>query len=616
MPVENITQLNITDTISGRAWAEVSKSRLWNILSTSLDEGISGAVPATREMYAVVRGEIGSDLTQAEVWGPHHEITQEGNLVLNRGGLIAAVAALSGARSEPDLTDAQFATARDHLRRHYDQVEELELPEVLGGEGAGEGELALGPAVGELSVDVAMDQVPLTDTDRQAAEKLMEGDEQPCWVAVEIIEGQGSHGNYQPSALQAVVEQVNEDAPMGFLGHQRQEDIPFEFPEPTTHWFAAEMDEKDGREVARIYGLIDQAYQNLRRWVRAGRIKEVSIYGRPGYQPGTKDVVDYDLYSIDWAPRGRAGMETELLWASEMRDSPNGEKGELDGSYDELIVALRDKVHGQFADENTDAFVERAYPGYSIVEVREEGEAASLYRVEYTVEGDEIRLGEAVPVEERRVYEPKTETGGSAGEMEWTEMLAAIRAAMAKGELETEQVLAELGITGEQALKTLGDDRLKKLRGAAELGRKLKDALKLDNDTEVEEAVNQAGEMRQVWDSLELENRADVDQPATFVGELVKAYEKANKGELSETIDEVVKEKVTGEHAQGLIKRLLHVEEGSDKEQIAGEVDNLLADEEVKGMLSRLHTDTPPPKGGSGGEQTGFKSGRTKKVRV
>ncbi|MEW6033220.1 MAG: hypothetical protein AB1645_10220, partial [Bacillota bacterium] len=71
---------------SGRSWGDVDKDRLWRLLSTGLKEGVDGAREAVREMYAVVKADIGPDLPQADCWGPHHEITEDGALVLSRGG--------------------------------------------------------------------------------------------------------------------------------------------------------------------------------------------------------------------------------------------------------------------------------------------------------------------------------------------------------------------------------------------------------------------------------------------------------------------------------------------------------------------------------------------------
>jgi len=616
-------------------------------------------------------------------------------------------------------------------------------------------ELVAGPTTGEISVDVAVDTVPLDEDDLAVVEKLTEGDDSPCWVAMEILEGPGSHGDYQASAIKAVVEQVNEQEPMGFLGHQKQEDLPYEFPDPTTHWFAAEFEEADndnGRSKAIVYGLVDQAFPNLRRWIRANRIKEISIYGEPVYESGTRDVINYNLYSIDWAPRGRSGMETSLLWSSEMDDprgeqdgdegmdtwtkedaqewledndysygdtaydkmvnwhaftqedpdefeefrteeepfgfdaedgvhviygldedenttvqsirfyhgegdageddddDEDGESGEMDGSYNELIDFMRQAVREYFGEEDTYIYLHRLYEDHAIVEYNNEG-SSGYWWVDYELSEEngqvEVAFGDPVEVVEERQY-VKVEEEEDQGLIESlnqeersdvmtiAEMLAEIRAAIAKGEYSREDTLNELGITGEQALALLDDDRLEQLENAAEIGTKLIKALGFSTEDTVDDLVSTAGEMFDVYSMV-----ADAENPVEFTsemcdvynqlqdtsgetkdvneftGELLTSYTEKLKETNGEVINNVVQDKVKGEQSQKLIKRLLNVPEDADKETITGEVEDLLEDEEVKGMLSKLYTDNAPSgetkKKKSG---KGFKSEKTTKVKA
>lgn len=312
------TRFSISDEVSERDWGDVDKSRIWRLLKQGLEEGIEGAAVAVREVYAVVKAEINADLTQADCWGPHHEIRDDGTVVLNRRGLFAAAAALAGARAEPDLTPEQKAKARAHLRRHYRQLE-LEPPEALAEQmPALYG--AVGRIRGEISAAEQLDKLPISQEARESARKLMAGDNDPCLVAVEIEEGEGNAGYYTADAIAALVREVNARLPMGYLGHQRTEDLPYEFPDPVTHWLGAELITRDGKAVARIYGLIDPSAPELKRWVRADRIRNVSIFGTPIYESASSNrVVDYELLSIDWTPRDRAGMTTRVVWATEMK---------------------------------------------------------------------------------------------------------------------------------------------------------------------------------------------------------------------------------------------------------------------------------------------------------
>jgi hypothetical protein len=115
--------------VSEKDWSSVDKSSIWRRLKQALENGEQGATEAVREMYAVVKAPINADLTQADCWAPHHEI-QGDTLVLNKNGLVAAVAALAGARSEPNLTAEQKRKAARHLLRHYRALD-MEAPESL-----------------------------------------------------------------------------------------------------------------------------------------------------------------------------------------------------------------------------------------------------------------------------------------------------------------------------------------------------------------------------------------------------------------------------------------------------------------------------------------------------
>jgi len=289
--------------VSGRSWGDVDKSAIWQRLKKGLEEGAEGVREAIREMYAVVKADINKDLTQAGCWGPHHEIRQDGSVVLNRGGVMAAVAALRGARAEPNLTPEQRREAEAHLRRHY---RELELPWP-------EGEFVRLQAC--VTGEIRVDDVPLAPGVDLAA--LKAGDDDPLEVVVEIPAGKSRRGwNYTPQAIQKIVSEIMTKTANGFLGHQKPEDVDHQFPIPVTHWVGALW--RNGK--AYIRGVVDAAAKDLKRWIRAGRVKQVSIFGIPTVTQagGETQVVDYQLLSIDWTPLDRAGMPTRIVAMGEM----------------------------------------------------------------------------------------------------------------------------------------------------------------------------------------------------------------------------------------------------------------------------------------------------------
>lgn len=313
--------------VSNRSWGEVDKSAIWQRLKAGLQEGAEGVREAIREMYAVVKAEINEDLTQADCWGPHHEIQADGSLVLNRGGVIAAVQAWRGARAKPNLTPEQREIAENHLKRHYEKDLGLTWPE---------GEFILLQAT--LTGEIAVEDVPLAPGVDLAA--LKAGDSDPLEVVVEIEPGKSTRGwNYLPSTMQKIVQQVATKTVAGFLGHQKPEDLDYQFPLPVTHWVGAIY--KDGK--AYIRGVVDKVADDLKRWIKAGRIKQVSIYGAAALQEvkGETQVVDFDLMSIDWAPLDRNGMPTRVVAIGEVDFIPKNNGGVKTLNLQELLAELK-----------------------------------------------------------------------------------------------------------------------------------------------------------------------------------------------------------------------------------------------------------------------------------
>lgn len=139
-------------------------------------------------------------------------------------------------------------------------------------------------------------------------------DKDPLEVAVEIPATKSKRGwNYTPQSLKNIVDYVNTNTLNGFLGHQKAEDVSTQFVPPVTSWIGAKM---NGNK-AYFRGLIDADAAKLKRWVRTGRIKEVSIFGFPKLKKnagtGEMDVTGYNPLSIDWTPLHRPGMPTSIV---------------------------------------------------------------------------------------------------------------------------------------------------------------------------------------------------------------------------------------------------------------------------------------------------------------
>lgn len=557
-------KFTITDTVSTAEWESVDKSRIWRLLKQGIEEGAEGIAAAVREVYAVVKAPVNEDLAQADCWGPHHEIRDDGRIVLNRAGLIAAAAALAGARSEPDLTPLQREQARQHLLKHYEELE-LEPPESLSGEMVRVTATVCGEmSVSEIPVSPAVDM-----------EALKEGDEDPLEVVVEIPAGRSKRGwDYLPRALQDIVDVVNAEGLPGYSGHQAPGNVDWEFRTPVTHWVGAIW--RDG--AAYFRGLIDKSAADLKRWIRGGTVKTVSIWGMPklAYENGETKVIGYEPLSIDWTPPRRAGMPTQIVAMGEMDSIPP--LGEMDGSLEDLSEALSQAAERKLRVDGTDrwCWVERTYESYVIVSYGGKGVDRKLYKFDYAVDGDKVILGNPVEVELKRVYEPvssgEMDTGGE-GKVTWKELVGQLKTMLDSKEVTLGQVIGEMGLTVQTVAGEMADVRT---------------------------AMDAAATLAQVREALGASGEMDVVQAARTAHDAVSAQAKAVREAM---VTEVLAAKVQGEIAQGLVRRMLQVPEDATKEQVTGEIDRLLADDAIKATISKLYTDQPVPMGSGGSQQ-------------
>lgn len=199
---------------------------------------------------------------------------------------------------------------------------------------------------GNLAGEMRIEDIPVAPTVN--VEELKKGDSEPLEVVVEIPASKSKRGwNYTANSLRDIVNAVNSSTLNGFLGHQKPEDVSNQFLPPVTHWVGAKM----VGEVAYFRGVVDAAATDLKRWIKSGRIKQVSIFGMPKIQKdlGETNVVGYEPLSIDWTPLDRAGMNTRIVAMSgEMWDlegeGPSGEMDDKGGNKmgpEELLAELK-----------------------------------------------------------------------------------------------------------------------------------------------------------------------------------------------------------------------------------------------------------------------------------
>lgn len=155
--------------------------------------------------------------------------------------------------------------------------------------------------------------------------------------------------------------------------------------------------------------------------------------------------------------------------------------------------------------------------------------------------------------------------GGGEITMTWREILAKLNAMRMNKEVTVAQIIGEMGLTAEQI--------------AGEMDSKWLD--------EVKKAVETLGKVKE---TLGITGEMDV---VALAKEAHTALEEKRKSDHGKLVDEAIGEKVSGEMAKDLLKRMLVVPANATKEQIAGEIDKLLGDEKLKETFSKLHTDKP-----------------------
>jgi hypothetical protein len=362
---------------------------------------------------------------------------------------------------------------------------------------------------GEMSVD---DIPPAPGVDIDA---IKQGDNDPLEVVVEVPVGKSKRGwNYTHKALKDIVDAVNTRTLAGFKGHQKPEDVSNQFIDPATHWIGAKMTET----AAYFRGIVDKKEEDLKRWIKGKRIKQVSIFGRPTLKnvAGETQVVAYDPLSIDWTPLDRMGMPTRIVAAS-------GEMWDLDG----------------------------VGPG---------------------------------------------EMKGDGEQVEWAQVIEELKKRHGNKTITLGMIAGEMGLTNDQVIAELTPELAKEVQRALEISGKAAEILGVSGEMDVEALF------KSLKAAADKEASAGRDK---IIGEMLesKVTSEAVRKELQNP--ETALGKLWTYHARGIAA-------DATKEQIAGEMDNFLADPVVKGMVDAIHTDKPAGTGGGGGS----KSDAPKNLRV
>ncbi len=175
-------------------------------------------------------------------------------------------------------------------------------------------------------------------------EALKAVDDDPFFVTVSIKPGRGDQGVgplYDEELLRSLDEQFKSKRPPGYKGHQDPEKVSWEYREAVTAWVGSQVTtDSEGQTRLLVKGYVPKTAEDLRSQLRlaesgADVVNSVSIFGVREVE-GDK-VEAFDLWSLDWTPKGRAGMETELVGVS----GETSTKEDEDMTREEVIASLQ-----------------------------------------------------------------------------------------------------------------------------------------------------------------------------------------------------------------------------------------------------------------------------------
>jgi hypothetical protein len=183
-------------------------------------------------------------------------------------------------------------------------------------------------------------------------EKLKKQDSDPMFVTVSIKPGHGDQGkgfHYGADILRSIEQQINDKRPPGFKGHQNPDTKEWEYREPVTGWLGASFVPDSEEGTLYVKGYVPTTSSDLREQLSLADagitvVDSVSIFGMREVD-GNK-VTAFDLWSLDWTPKGQAGMETALV------DVSGEQTKEDEVTRDEFLASLKlGDIPASLADE-------------------------------------------------------------------------------------------------------------------------------------------------------------------------------------------------------------------------------------------------------------------------
>ncbi|MEL3905093.1 MAG: hypothetical protein P1P63_08310 [Treponemataceae bacterium] len=399
------------------------------------------------------------------------------------------------------------------------------------------------------TIDNLRSRIPLNPlATPEMIQELKGADPVDCIFEVDYREG--SNGIYNDSAFESIEKQIREADPFipAGYGHQSQEAVQYEGRDIYGSVIGALLDTAAGKMYYRIIADKGADAEKIRRWLKNKQIGAVSIWGVPTYSDTGAEIIDYDLFSVDFVPPHREGQKNKA-YIGEM------EKKEL--GHNELDTLLQRALMQKYRDY---VFRSEVYDSYFIAEYGDD-----FYKIPYKVQDDKVALGTAEKVRRIIKYEPME---GAMETMTNDALLAEIKARTGDGRLSAEKV------AGEMDVKLEDKDAIKELQDAKKELDKFNEAAKSLGLT-LDEIIQNAKKSKEA--EKQAKEKAEFDKT-------VEAVE-AEKGLTKDG-------KATGEMVN-VVRKFARLKVGMTKEQIAGEMDRVINDPDIQKVFGGKYASTP-----------------------
>lgn len=211
-------------------------------------------------------------------------------------------------------------------------------------------------SVAEMSSDAAGGLVPLRP---ELVSEITQGDDDPRFATFVIESGWSKSGRYWgPELFEGVASEISQSATtepvVGYLGHIKDDDDGFAFPEIQLQWAGAKLIRAGDKAKLAVKAYVLPGTK-ARDYMRRGLVKTVSWRGKMlgiPHEKGVK-VKEFQIESIDLSRPRKAGMSARMVGAltSEMEERSEKVKteeiaalteNELRAHAPHLVTAIED----------------------------------------------------------------------------------------------------------------------------------------------------------------------------------------------------------------------------------------------------------------------------------